>query len=162
MKRAIVLLALAASACGGGTQHTPVQEVPVDQESHGSSELPPDEIGGDAGTTTTAVPPDQSPPPGVGPQSLDTQATAAADAGAPQGFVQRQGGLTEKECTDVVLALAKLTAREKHTAAPTAADVQKDAMLTGLVNDCGAQTTKKQQKCGLAARTAGAWKKCME
>ena len=153
-----------AIACGGGGQQTPVQEVPIDQNggAHGGSELPPDEVG-DAGTTTSIALPDGGPPPGVGPQPLDNGSSSTQDAGAaPMTFTHRQGGLTEKECDDVVMAFAKLSAKEKHDPAPVLAEVQKDAIYSQMIVNCGASTTKKQQRCGLAAHTSDAWKKCME
>jgi hypothetical protein len=155
--RATLFLAV-LTACGG-SQHTQVQEVPIDLDGGGrsTSDLPPDEV---SGTGTSVALPDGSAPPGVGPQSLDTQPDAGLPA--PQGFVQRQGGLSEKECTDMVLAFAKLSAKEKHATAPVAADLDKDPVLANMITDCGASTTKKQQKCALASRTSGGWKKCME
>jgi hypothetical protein len=118
----------------------------------------------DAGiVTSTVVVPDGSAPPGVGPQSLDVQASAdAGSSTASAGFVQRQGGLTQKECTDVVLQFAKLTAKEGKTTPPSATDLPQHAIFGPMINECGQTTTKKQQKCAAAARTTAAWKKCME
>jgi hypothetical protein len=159
MQRAIFLMVLAASC--GGSQHTQVPEVPIEQGGGHTSDLPPDEVGDAGGTTSSLVLPDASAPPGVGPQSLDVTADAGTTP-TPVGFVQRTGGLSEKECTDVVLAFAKLTAREKHATAPAAADLGKDPIYGPMVLECGNSTTKKQQKCTATARTSAAWKKCME
>jgi hypothetical protein len=162
---AILLVALAA-ACGGGTQHSQVQEVPIDQGGGGggSSSLPPDEVG-DAGGVNSVALPDGGPPPGVGPQPLEGsgQTDAGGDSTASAGaFVHRPNGLTEKECTDMVLTFAKASAREKHNPTPTAADLGKDPIFSQMVVDCGASTTKKQQKCAMRVQTSAAWKKCME
>jgi hypothetical protein len=161
MKRVVLIAAVLAAACGGSTQHPPVQEVHIDQGGgHTSSELPPDEVGGDASVTTTSTAPTGTAPTGVGPQSLDTQ---AQDAGAaPQGFVQHTGGLTEKECTDVVMTFAKLDAKEKHKTAVPQASLAQDPSFGPMLTDCGANTTKKQQKCGMTAHTTAAWQKCMQ
>jgi hypothetical protein len=156
----VLLIMLAAVACCGGTQHTQVQEAPIEQGGgHGGEGLPPDEIGDAGGTQSTVVFPDASAPPGIGPTSLDT---VDAGAAATTGFVARADGLTEKDCTDLVLGYAKLTAKEKKGAAPARADIAKDAVYGPMLNDCGASTTKKQQKCALAAKTSAAWKKCLE
>ncbi len=161
MKRAILVLALAA--CGGSTQHTKVEEVPIDQGGGGSSNLPPDEMSDAAIVTATTVVPDGSAPPGVGPQSLDVQASADAGAStAPSGFVQRTGGLTQKECTDVVMVFAKLTAKESKQTPPSTADLAKDAIYGPMINECGQNTTKKQHKCAMASKSSTSWKKCME
>lgn len=167
MMRVTTILCLVplAVGCGGGG-HTQVPEVPIDQGGGhtGGSELPPDEVGDAGSGISTVALPDGGPPPGVGPQPLDTGTTV--DAGTTDTssatFVHHQGGLTEKECTDMVLAFAKLTAREKHNPAPTAADVGKDAVYGQMIIDCGATTTKKQQRCTTVAHTSAAWKKCME
>ena len=161
MKRAFLFFALVA--CGGSTQHTKVDEVPIDQGGGGGgSGLPPDEMG-DAGiVTSNAAVPDGSAPPGVGPQSLDVQPDAGGSTSTPTGFVQRQGGLTQKECTDVVLVFAKATAKEGKQTAPTAADLAGHAIYGPMINECGQNTTKKQQKCAMAVKSSAAWKKCME
>jgi hypothetical protein len=150
-------------ACGGSTQHPPVQEVPIDQGNAHSGDLPPDEV--DASVTTSSVAlPDSGPPLGVGPQSLD----APADAGAahPQvtvtPFVQRHGGLTQHECTDVIMTLAKLMTKENGVPTPSQADLAVHPVFGQMLNECGTTTTKKQQKCAVAAKTSAAWKKCME
>ena len=161
MKRAILVLALAA--CGGSSQHTKVEEVPIDQGGGGSSNLPPDEMGDAAIVTTTTVVPDASAPPGVGPQSLDVQGPSDAGAQtAPAGFVQRTGGPTQKECTDVVHVFAKLTAKESKQTAPATADLAQHSIYGPMINECGQNTTKKQLKCAMAARSSASWKKCME
>ena len=161
MKRAILFFVLCA--CGGSTQHTKVEEVPIEQGGGGSSSLPPDEMADASIVTTTSVIPDGSAPPGVGPQSLDVQASADAGASStPTGFVQRTGGLTQKECSDVVLVFAKLTAKESKQTAPSAADLAKDAIYGPMINECGQNTTKKQQKCAMTAKSSAGWKKCME
>ncbi len=160
MKRAFLIFAMAA--CGGSTQHTKVAEVPIDQGGGGGSgTLPPDEMADSSIVTSSAAVPDGSAPPGVGPQSLDVQSDAGA-ASAPSGFVQRTGGLTQKECTDAVLVFAKLTSKESHQTAPTAADLSQHAIFGPMINECGQTTTKKQHKCAMAARTTTTWKKCME
>jgi hypothetical protein len=161
MKRVVSVIAVLVAACGGSTQHAPVQEVPIDQGGgRTSSELPPDEVGGDAAVTTTSTAPTGTAGAGVGPQSLDTQ---AQDAGsAPQGFVQRTGGLTEKECTDVVMTFAKLDGKEKHHAAVAQTSLAQDPSFGPMLIDCGANTTKKQQKCGMTAKSTAAWQKCMQ
>ena len=161
MKRAVLVFVLAA--CGGSTQHTKVEEVPIEQGGGGGgSTLPPDEVG-DAGTTTSTVAiPSGTAPPGVGPQSLDVQ----QDAGGPQPvaphFVQRAGGLTEKECTDMVMGFAKLISKENKSAVPSATDLPKDPIYGQMLADCGQSTTKKQKTCATAARSSAGWKKCME
>jgi hypothetical protein len=154
---------IVAAACGG-TQHAQVQEVPIDQGSaRPSSELPPDEVGGDAAVTTSStVFPDGSAPVGVGPQSLDGAQQDAGAQTAQVGFVQRTGGLTQKECTDVVMTFAKLDSKQKHVATPTQADLAQHPTFGPMINDCGSGATKKQQKCGMTARSTAAWQKCME
>jgi hypothetical protein len=160
MKRAILLIALAA-ACGGSTPHSQVAEVPIEQSGRSGEGLPPDEVGGDSGATSTTFP-DGSAPPGVGPQSLDTTPDAGASQATPAAFVQRTGGLTQKECTDVVVTFAKQMTKENHAPATTAADVATHAVYGPMLIECGQTTTKKQQKCAMAAKTSAAWKKCME
>jgi hypothetical protein len=156
LMRTVFVMLVTLAACGGSTQHPPVQEVPIDQGGHTSSELPPDEVGSDAAVTTTTAP--MGTGSSTGPQSLDT---GAQDAGAQAGFVQRSGGLTEHECTDVVMAFAKLDGKEKHHAAPAQASLAQDATFGPMLVDCGANTTKKQQKCGMTAKTTAVWQKCM-
>ena len=165
MMRLTILCVSFAIACGG-SQQSQVPEVPIDQgggaHAGGGSDLPPDEVG-EAGATSSVALPDSGPPPGVGPQPLDV--ASGGDAGATQSgstFTHRQGGLTEKECDDLVMTFAKLTAKDKHDPAPVLADVQKDAIYSQMITDCGATTTKKQQRCGLATHTTDAWKKCMQ
>jgi hypothetical protein len=60
------------------------------------------------------------------------------------------------------MSFAKLSAKEKHGTAPAAADIAKDPIYGPMLTECGASTTKKQQKCALTARTSAGWKKCME
>lgn len=169
--RTVLWITLAAAAiacaCGGTTQHAKVEEVPIDNgsSSSASTQLPPDELS-DASIPRSVVPAfDGSAPPGVGPQSLDTQA-ASPDAGSQQAsagtFVKRPTGLTEKQCNDLVLHFAKLMSKEHKTTAPAAADIPSHAIYGQMYVDCGATTTKKQQKCGMAAHTSAGWKKCME
>jgi len=154
----------AVGACGGSTQHAKIEEVPIDQGGAASgSDLPPDELS-DASVARSEVPDvDGSAPPGVGPQSLDAhpQDDAGAAAAAP-AFVKRPNGLTEKQCNDVVLHFAKLMAKEHKTPAPTATDIPKHAIYGQMYVDCGQSTSKKQQKCAMAARSTTGWKKCME
>jgi len=161
MRRAILFVVMVG--CGGATHHAQVQEVPIDQGGRTSSELPPDEVGGDGGvTTSTYVMPDANAPPGVGPQSLDTTQQDAGAQAQTVAFVQRQGGLTEKECTDAVMVLAKLTSKETHAATPTQADLAQHPVFGLKLSACGNAATKKQQKCAMASKSTAAWKKCME
>lgn len=159
--------ACVVAACGGTTQHTKVQEVPIDQSGgdHPTSDFPPDEVGdsGSGTTTSMTVSSDASAPPGVGPQSLDSQPDAAATT-APTAavFVQRAGGLTQKECSDVIMVLAKNMTKENHVPTPTAAELAQHPIFGQMLTECGQTTTKKQQKCAIATRTTAAWKKCME
>ncbi len=162
MKRAIFVVML---ACGGSTQHAQVQEVPIDQSGGGrSSDLPPDEVGdAGVGTTSSVVLPDASAPPGVGPQSLDSaQQDAGVQHAAPAAFVQRTGGLTLKECTDVIMTLAKEMTKENHVPTPTQADLAQHPIFGQMLTECGNTTTKKQHKCAMASKTTTGWKKCME
>ncbi len=150
-----------AGACGGQTQHPKVEEVPIDQSGGGTpSDVPADD------QTHSIVPAfDGSAPPGVGPQSLDTPQTpsdAGAGTTAPPAFVQRPNGLTEKQCTDVVLRFAKLMSKEHHTPPPAATEIPTNAIYGQMLVDCGQSTSKKQHKCGMTARTTAGWKKCME
>lgn len=161
MKR-VVLSALAVTllACGGSTQHTPVQEVPIDQGGGHSSD-PSDDF--DAGGTATVSYPDGSAPPGVGPQSLDApQDAGASTSTATTAYVQRPGGLTQKECTDVIMKLATLMTRENHIPPPTAADLGQHPIFGQMLTECSKSSTKKQHKCAMASTTMAAWKKCME
>src|SRR4051794_4619402 len=117
MKRVVLVFALTvlgAAACGGSSHNSKIEEVPIEQGGGGGgSSIPPDEVGDGSTATTTVVIPDGSAPPGVGPQSLDTQ---PQDAGGPTAltptFQQRTGGLTQKECTDMVAQFAKLSTKE--------------------------------------------------
>jgi hypothetical protein len=165
MKRVVFVSVLVLAACGGSTQHAKVEEVPLldDGGAGGGGSLPPDEMG-DAGTTTSTGPvPTGTAPPGVGPQSLDAQPDAGTtQAAATPHFVQRTGGLTEKECTDAVMTFAKLASKENKSTAPAATDLPKDPVYGQMLADCGQQTTKKQKTCAMAARTSAAWKKCLE
>ena len=163
MKRVVLVFVLAA--CGGSTQHAKVEEVPIEQGGGSGTSLPPDD--GDSGSTTVTTVPTGSAPPGVGPQSLDTpppqqDAGAATTPAAPPQFVQRANGLTQKECTDMVMAFAKLVTKENKTTAPAATDIPKDPIYGQMLADCGQSTTKKQKTCAMATRTSAAWKKCME
>jgi hypothetical protein len=159
MKRVVLILVVAA--CGGAVHHAKVEEVPIEQGGGGG----PTFEGGDSGATSVVVVPDGSAPPGVGPQSLDVQQDAGASTTTttttPQ-FVQRTGGLTQKECTDIVMLFAKALSKENKSTAPAATDIPKDPVLGQMLADCGQSTTKKQQKCALAAHTSAGWKKCME
>jgi hypothetical protein len=147
-------------ACGGATQHMQIQEVPIDQASTSApSDLPPDEVGGDSGVAAYG---DATAPPGVGPQSIDTQPDASTQASAPPAFVQRAGGLTLKECSDVVMVLAKSMTKENHVPTPTSAELAQHPIFGQMLAECGQSTTKKQHKCAMASRTTAAWKKCME
>ena len=151
----------ALDACGGQTQHPKVEEVPIDQGGGGGDTTSPDESGG----AKTVVPDtDATAPPGVGPQSLDTHADAGASTQttAPATFVKRANGLTEKQCNDVVFQFAKLMNKEHQDPQIAPADIPKHPVYGQMYVDCGAQTTKKQYKCAIAARTTTGWKKCME
>ena len=159
MKRVALVFVLAA--CGGSTQHSKVEEVPIEQGGGGGGSLPPDEVG-DSGSSSTVAIPTGTAPPGVGPQSLDVQQDAGSAQPTAPHFVQRTGGLTEKECTDAVMVYAKLYSKENKTTAPAAADLSKDATYGQMLADCGQSTTKKQKTCAMATRTSAAWKKCME
>jgi len=162
MKRVILIFALVA--CGGATHnHQKVDEIPIENGGGLSGTLPPDEMGDASIVVSNAALPDSSAPPGVGPQSLDVQSSSDAGAASTSsGFVQKAGGLTQKECTDVVMVFAKATAKESKQTAPSAADLSKDAIYGPMINDCGQSTTKKQQKCAMTAKTSAGWKKCME
>jgi hypothetical protein len=152
-------LALGALACGGQSHQTKVEEVPIDQGG-GPGDTPTDSTS----NAQTVIPSsDASAPPGVGPQSLDVQAQAQ-DAGAATSttFSGHAGGLTEKQCNDLVLHFAKLMTKEHKNPTPTAADLPKDPIYGQMMNDCGQSTTKKQQKCGMTSHTTAGWKKCME
>jgi len=164
------LLLGACLACGGsGTAHH-VEEVPIDDSIKRPTDLPPDEVGGSSGSATTTSSsglPDRGPPPGVGPQPLDTgdagAAASSSDAGGPTAvFTQRPGGLSEKECAEVVMKFAKIMTKESKVPAPTAADLPQHPVYGQMLAECGKSATKKQHKCGMAARTSSAWKKCME
>ena len=162
MKRVVLIVLLAA--CGGSSQHTKVEEVPIENATGtgGGGALPPDEVG-DAGATTSSMAiPSGTAPPGVGPQSLDVQQDASAPQSTAPHFVQRAGGLTEKECTDVVMGFAKLISKENKSTAPSATDLPKDPIYGQMLADCGQSTTKKQKTCATAARSSAGWKKCME
>jgi len=166
MKRVVLISGLfMLAACGGSTKHSKVDEVPIENGGGGGgggSSLPPDEMGDAATTTSTVAVPTGTAPPGVGPQSLDTQ----TDAGGPQPitphFVQRAGGLTERECTDMVMGFAKLMSKENKSTAPSATDLPKDPIYGQMLADCGQSTTKKQKTCAMTARSSAGWKKCME
>lgn len=154
-------LALLAGACGGQSHQTKVEEVPIDQGG-GGSDVPSDQ--GSGGAQTVIPTSDASAPPGVGPTSLDVQASSsdAGSASSPPAFVGHAGGLTEKQCNDVVLHFAKLMSKEHKTTAPAAADIPKDPIYGQMMSDCGQSTTKKQHKCAMASHTTAGWKKCME
>lgn len=154
-------LVTCAGACGGATQHTQVQEVPIDQGGTRTSDLPPDEVGGDSGVASASYS-DASAPPGVGPQSLDNTPGDAGSSQTTAAFVQRPGGLTQKECTDVIMVLAKSMTKENHVPTPTQADLASHPIFGQMLTECGQTTTKKQHKCAMASRTTAAWKKCME
>ena len=166
---ASLLLGLSVACGGSGATHR-VEEVPIDDNIKRPTDLPPDEVGGSSGSTTTtssSATAEHGPPPGVGPQPLDTGDAGAAatsgDAGSPTAvFTQRPGGLSEKECRDVVMKLAKLMTKETKVATPSAADLAQHPVYGQMVTECGKSATKKQHKCGMAARTSSAWKKCME
>ncbi len=165
MKRVVlfaVVVTLSASlACGGSTQHTPVQEVPIDQSGGGrTSDLPPDEV--EAGATTAVAYPDGSAPPGVGPQSLDGPQDAGAATATNASFVQRPGGLTQRECTDVIMKLATLMTKENHIPPPSQGDLAQHPIFGQMLTECSKSSTKKQHKCAMASTTMSAWKKCME
>jgi hypothetical protein len=159
MKRVVLIFVLAA--CGGSTQHSKVEEVPIENAGGGGS-LPPDEMGDSGSSGNTVAIPSGTAPPGVGPQSLDVQQQDAGSASTAPHFVQRAGGLTEKECTDMVMGFAKLVSKENKTTAPAATDLPKDSIYGQMLADCGQSTTKKQKTCATAARSSAAWKKCME
>jgi hypothetical protein len=165
MKRVVLVLTFfwVLAACGGSSQHSKVEEVPINSGGGGGSGLPPDEMGDAAVTTSTTPIPSGTAPPGVGPQSLDVQQDAG---GGPQPagphFVQRAGGLTERECTDMVMGFAKIMAKENKGTAPSATDLPKDPIYGQMLADCGQSTTKKQKTCAMAARSSAGWKKCME
>jgi hypothetical protein len=163
MKRVVLVFVLAA--CGGSTQHSKVEEVPIGEQGGGGS-LPPDEMGDGGTTTNTVAIPSGTAPPGVGPQSLDVQQDAGGSTSGPTSttphFVQRAGGLTEKECTDMVMSFAKIMSKENKTTAPSPTDMPKDPIYGQMLADCGQSTTKKQKTCAMAARTSAGWKKCME
>lgn len=163
------LLLGVAAACGGPGAHPKVEEAPIDTNIKRPTDLPPDEVGGSNTATTTSSSglPEHGPPPGVGPQPLDVGGDAGAsasggDGGVPSSFIGHAGGLTEKECSDLVMKLAKMVTKETKAAAPSAADLPHDAVYGPMFVDCGKSTTKKQQKCAAATRTSAAWKKCME
>jgi hypothetical protein len=152
-------------ACGGSSTPHHVEEVPIDDSIKRPTDLPPDEVGGSSSTASTGTA--DHGPSGPAPQPLDTGdagATATtADAGAPAAvFVQRPGGLSEKECTEVVMKFAKLTTKETKVATPAAADLSQHPVYGPMLADCGKSATKKQHKCGMVARSSRAWKKCME
>ena len=164
--RVTLAVACIAAGCGGSTPHAKLEEVPIDQGGTStSSGLPPDELS-DASVARSVVPAyDGSAPPGVGPQSLDQQAQQpSSDAGTSSAatFQKRPNGLSEKQCNDVVLHFAKLVAKEHKNTAPVAADIPTHPIYGQMYVDCGQTTTKKQQKCAMAARTSASWKKCME
>ena len=164
------LLVSAAIACGSSSAHHRVAEAPIDDNIKRPTDLPPDEVGGSGSTSTTSATgvPEHGPPPGVGPQPLegpDAGASAASggDAGSSaSGFTQRSGGLSERDCNDLVMKYAKMMTKETKAATPSAADLPKDPIYGQMITECGKSTTKKQQKCAAATRTSAAWKKCME
>lgn len=160
MKRALLLFVLVA--CGGSTQHSKIEEVPIGEQGGGGGGLPPDEVGDSGATTNTVAIPSGTAPPGVGPQSLDVQQDAGGPTSTAPHFVQRAGGLTEKECTDVVMGFAKIMSKENKSTAPSATDLPKDPIYGQMLADCGQSTTKKQKTCAMAARSSAGWKKCME
>jgi hypothetical protein len=153
-------------ACGGSTPRPKIEEVPIDQgdTDKASNKLPPDELSDASVARNVVSDSDASAPPGVGPQSLDSH--AAQDAGAapsgPPKFVKRPHGLTQRQCTDVVLHFAKLMAKEHKTPPPTAAMIPKDQLYGQMLYDCGQSTTHKQSHCAMTSRSTAGWKKCME
>ena len=92
---------------------------------------------------------------------------ATPDAGgapAPSGSTVKKGPLTPKECTDVVNKFVTMMAKENHLPVP-ALDGQAGQLgdvFSGMRNECGQTTTKKQYTCAMAARTTDVWKKCMQ
>lgn len=154
---------LAAGACGGSTPRAKLEEVPIDQDPAQPGALPPDELNGAAHARNVAPDVDGSAAPGVGPQSLDERGPDDAGAAAsPPVFVKRPHGLTEKQCNDIVLHFAKLMAKEHKTPAPAASAIPTHPIYGQMYVDCGQSTTKKQDRCAMAARTTARWKKCME
>ncbi len=155
-----ISVAVLVVACGGSTHHQQVQEVPIDQGGGGHSDDDP----GSGSSSATIVPAsDASAPPGVGPQSLDTPADAGSSTtNTAPAFVAHAGGLTQKECSDVIMVLAKEMTKENHVPTPTAADLAQHPIFGQMLAECGNNTTKKQHKCAMASKTTAAWKKCME
>jgi hypothetical protein len=154
-----------AGACGGSTQRTKIEEVPIDNTpTTVSSGMPPDELNTTKTSSSSVVPSGSgTAAPGVGPQSLDARKNE--DAGAPPPplkFIKRPHGLTEHQCNEVVLHFAKLMQKEHHTPAPKASELLAHPVYGQMVIDCGQSTTHKQLRCGMTARSSTGWKKCME
>ena len=169
-------------ACGSTQKPAPVDEIPISQagggggggsKNGGGGGDDPGGNGGATGTGTqttsgTAPVPDKAPPPGVGPQPMGGGGgDATPDAGgapAPSGSTVKKGPLTPKECTDVVNKFVTMMAKENHLPVP-ALDGQAGQLgdvFSGMRNECGQTTTKKQYTCAMAARTTDVWKKCMQ
>ena len=165
----LVLLPL---ACGSTQKPAPVAEVPMDQAGGGGTKTGGGDDdanggGGGGGTTTsgTGTGSDKPPPPGVGPQPMGGS-DSPPDAGgpAPAGSTVKKGPLTPKECSDVVNKFVTMMAHENHMPAPTldGQTGQLGDVFSGMRNECGQNTTKKQYACAMAARTTDVWKKCMQ
>lgn len=168
----LVLLPL---ACGSTQKPPPPAEIPIDQagtgggtKTGGGADDPAGNGGGTGSgtTTTTGAVPDKPPPPGVGPQPMGGVSDAPPDAGGPPpaGSSVKKGPLTPKECTDVVNKFVTMMARENHMPVPSmdGQTGQLGDVFSGMRNECGQNTTKKQYTCAMAARTTDVWKKCMQ
>ena len=165
-------------ACGSTQKPAPIDEIPIDQAGGGGGGTKnggggddPAATGGGTGAGTGAAAtgsvPDKPPPPGVGPQPMggtDSTPDAGAGGAAPAGSTVKKGPLTPKECSDVVNKFVTMMAKENHMPAP-ALDGQVGQLgdvFSGMRNECGQNTTKKQYTCAMAARTTDVWKKCMQ
>lgn len=167
-------------ACGSTQKPAPVAEVPIDQAGGGGGGGTKtggggDDPGGNGGGTGTGTGTGtggtgtgtDKPPSGVGPQPMggtDNVPDAGGGGPAPAGSTVKKGPLTPKECSDVVNKFVTMMARENHLPVP-ALDGQAGQLgdvFSGMRNECGQTTTKKQYTCAMAARTTDVWKKCMQ
>ncbi len=156
----IGLLLCGSVACAGSHPPPPIEEVPINQDPSVSG-MDDDSSGG--GTTDDHG--------GTGDHTVDTTAHHDKDAGADETpdagetattFKHHAGGLTLKQCTDMVMHLAKLTAKETKKKAPREKDLAQHPIYGQMVVQCGDETTKKQYHCAARAHSSSAWRKCMK
>lgn len=144
-----VMCALVLIGCGSSQGSTPPPKTTDSAPIHETQSLPTSSTPDPVPTMTASVVP-------IPPTTTAAPKPSASSSGTASA---KSGALTRDECTKIVKKFAENVAMDKNAELKEGFD--KIPMFQTMVDECVANSTRKQYDCVMATKTMAEWMGCM-